>query len=373
VARAREIRLRRSEYVIAYWQRGRLVVYEYENGRLAGASPPVIAILDVLDDWRTVADVVARLPRYRPADVRVLLGELRRLGFVVTDGHPAGNGMNVWRPWHPAAGVFHFSTKDTPFSQHPMRGEARLRRKAVTTPMPPPEKVLSGLPRIQLHSRDRSGEFVETLRARRTWRSFAKSPVRREDVEALLQVTWGVTARGRVPGQGDVFLKTSPSGGARHPTEVYLVAIDVNGLERGLYYYQPSQHALVRLPTAVDARTLAGYLPGQRWYHRAPALFVMTTVFAREVWRYPFARAYRATLLDAGHLCQTFCLAATWLKLAPFCTMALADSRIEADLGIDGRSESVVYAAGVGVRPRGGWRPGIPGAKNRRLLEAIGE
>jgi hypothetical protein len=99
----------------------------------------------------------------------------------------------------------------------------------------------------------------------------------------------------------------------------------------------------------------------------------MTTVFAREVWRYPFARAYRATLLDAGHLCQTFCLAATWLKLAPFCTMALADSRIEADLGIDGRSESVVYAAGVGVRPRGGWRPGIPGAKNRRLLEAIGE
>ena len=42
---------------------------------------------------------------------------------------------------------------------------------------------------------------------------------------------------------------------------------------------------------------------------------------------------------------------ATWLKLAPFCTMALADSKIEKDLGVDGITESVLYAAGVGVRP----------------------
>jgi nitroreductase len=55
-------------------------------------------------------------------------------------------------------------------------------------------------------------------------------------------------------------------------------------------------------------------------------------------------------LIDAGHLCQTFCLAATWLGLAPFCTMALADSEIESDLQIDGVSEAVVYAAGVGAR-----------------------
>jgi hypothetical protein len=55
------------------------------------------------------------------------------------------------------------------------------------------------------------------------------------------------------------------------------------------------------------------------------------------------------------------------LKLAPFCTQALADSRIERDLGVDGVEEVVVYAAGVGSRPRNGrwiqWpahRPGRP-------------
>jgi len=54
-------------------------------------------------------------------------------------------------------------------------------------------------------------------------------------------------------------------------------------------------------------------------------------------------------LLDAGHFCQTFCLVATWLGLAPFCTAALKDTVIEKDLGIDGIHKSVLYVAGVGL------------------------
>ena len=67
----------------------------------------------------------------------------------------------------------------------------------------------------------------------------------------------------------------------------------------------------------------------------------------------------KATILaEAGHLCQTFCLVATWLGLAPFCTMGLSDRRIESDLEIDGVSESIIYAAGVGSRPTGiEWAP----------------
>jgi len=77
----------------------------------------------------------------------------------------------------------------------------------------------------------------------------------------------------------------------------------------------------------------------------------MTAVFARTMWKYPKSRAYRVVLLDAGHLCQTFCLVATWLGLAPFCTAALQDTLIEKDLGIDGIRESVLYVAGVGLVP----------------------
>ena len=81
---------------------------------------------------------------------------------------------------------------------------------------------------------------------------------------------------------------------------------------------------------------------------------IMTAVFPRVHWKYEASRAYRMVLIEAGHLCQTFCLTATWLGLAPFCTMSLADSKIEQDLGIDGVNESVIYVAGVGARPRDG-------------------
>jgi nitroreductase len=78
---------------------------------------------------------------------------------------------------------------------------------------------------------------------------------------------------------------------------------------------------------------------------------LITAVFGRMEWKYPSPRAYRDVLLEAGHFCQTFCLVATSLGLAPFCTGALADSIIERDLGLDGVSESVLYACGAGTRP----------------------
>ena len=93
----------------------------------------------------------------------------------------------------------------------------------------------------------------------------------------------------------------------------------------------------------------------------------MASVYRLRVARFP--RAYRSVLTEAGHLCQTFCLVATWLGLAPFCTLALADSRIERDLGLDGRTESVLYAAGVGSRSPGvDWAPTPKGSPRLRRI-----
>jgi SagB-type dehydrogenase family enzyme len=87
---------------------------------------------------------------------------------------------------------------------------------------------------------------------------------------------------------------------------------------------------------------------GQDWIRHCSALFVMSAVLPRVMWRYHFSRAYRVLLLEAGHFCQTFCLVATWLGLAPFCTAALVDTKLEEELGLDGTNETVLYAAGVG-------------------------
>jgi hypothetical protein len=57
-------------------------------------------------------------------------------------------------------------------------------------------------------------------------------------------------------------------------------------------------------------------------------------------------------LAEAGHHGQTFCLLATALDLAPFCTMAFRDSDLESIIGVDGINESAVYVVGVGTRPK---------------------
>ena len=141
----------------------------------------------------------------------------------------------------------------------------------------------------------------------------------------------------------DLALKTSPSGGARHSIETYVVIRDVAGAS-------PRDLSLrARSPCAgEDSRTgvveaNARVPPQQRLLRRASAMVFFTSIFERILWRYPYSRAYRAALVEAGHLCQTFCLTATWLGLAPYCVMGLADSLIEHDLGIDGIRESVLY------------------------------
>jgi SagB-type dehydrogenase family enzyme len=140
----------------------------------------------------------------------------------------------------------------------------------------------------------------------------------------------------------------------------------VEGLQSGVYHYASDVHRLERLPAASPVPPFDELLPTQWWYREAGALVLLTAVFERTRWRYEGPRAYRAVLIEAGHACQTFCLTATWLGLAPFCSMALADSAIENMLGLDGVSESVLYAAGIGSRPaRSSLPPGAVPTESR--------
>ncbi len=257
--------------------------------------------------------------------------------------------------WHPLAAMYHFATKDAEWvapAERP-RYEAALVRKAQSTPPPAVFKRTKGraypLPVDRKH-----GEFRDVLLARRTWRGFGRGPLALEDLGTLLDLTFGVQMTGHAGKGVTAVFKTSPSGGARHPVEAYVLAVRVKDLPRGLYHHSPRSRALHLVRRGASPATVSSYLSGQWWFSGASVLVLMTAVLPRLWWRYEHPRAYRAVLLEAGHVCQTFCLAATWLGLAPFCTMALDDSRIERDLGIDGVDEVLVYAAGAGTRPADG-------------------
>jgi SagB-type dehydrogenase family enzyme len=364
---------RRSPHLVFYWKDGTLVAHNYASRTRLEAQPVVCDVLHFFDRWRSCGDLLADKPRLRQSDLLQLLDLLVQRSLLMRSDrapHPSERLMAMWRDWNPAAGLFHHSTQDLEYADLDTI-EQMTRAKARTTPMPDPVKRH---PHAKVYPLPRStpdGAFADAVLARRTWRRFGRQPVPLKEFATLIGLTAGVqswlsgTNGQRVP------LKTSPSGGARHSIETYVVVRNVSGLPRGLYHYSSDRHAMELLTSRIRRRPIETYLPTQHWFGGAAALLLFTAVFARVQWRYSHARAYRAALIEAGHLCQTFCLTATSLGLAPFCSMALADSRIESDLGIDGISESVLYAAGVGSRASGlGWtRPNTLGRAPRAMTE----
>lgn len=352
---------RRSPFLVCYWSEEGLVFENYATRARTSAAPRTCAILDFFDRWRPAGELAARLPGYSPASLRKAVDHLTRRTLLQRSDcaeSPAEKAMAAWKDWNPAAGFFHFSTKDVPYETDLEAIERALREKARTQPIPSPVKHYPRARQISLAAPKIESEFPRVLLQRRTWRQLQRRRVPLRMLGELLWLTGRVQRWLRVPGIGRFALKTSPSGGAMQPIEIYVLALRIEGLAPGIYHYAADRHRLELLKRNVTPRYVTRYLPGQPWYEDAAALFLMTARFSRPQWKYTFARSYRAVLLDAGHLGQTFLLAATWLGLAPFCSMALADTVLERDLGVDGVTESAVFAAGFGTRPPGvDWAP----------------
>jgi len=175
-----------------------------------------------------------------------------------------------------------------------------------------------------------------------------------EDLSQLLAQTFAARGQAEVAPGAFAMKKGSPSGGGLHPIEAFVLAQRVDGLARGLYHYDCMQHRLAPVSPAVpdDLRALAlDFVAGQEWFADAAALVVMVARFERNQWKYRnHPKAYRVTLLDAGHLGQTFALSATECGLGVFITGAINEHSIGRSLGLRSGAEGAVAVCGVGPR-----------------------
>lgn len=348
--------LRRAPALISYWQGKQLYFENYLTRKKIAASMETAALLDFFSQWKRQEAAFRRWPEYTEKSLRHAIGRLAEETFLQrsTDRdareRSRERALHRWESWNPAAGYFHLQTKDAyseEIGAETIRWtEALLRHGRI----PAPAKKYPGGRTIELEPGEYEGEFPRVLRERRTWRKFGKEPVAKETVGRLLHLSFGVQEWLKVAKGRRFALKTSPSGGALHPGEAYLLARNVKGIPPGIYHYDAAGHRLQELRRGTSGAEIQKLLAGQWWFRDAALVVFLTAVFPRTQWKYKYARAYRAVLAEAGHLCQTFCLTATWLGLAPFCTMALADTGIEKTLRVDGISESVVYAMGAGTK-----------------------
>ncbi|GAB2838044.1 SagB family peptide dehydrogenase [Streptomyces daliensis] len=339
------MRLRVSRMVVFLCRNGQLVCDDPVRHRQFALRPAVWSLLPRYAEWAE--------PREEDTS---LVEQLRQAGLLVEEGSPEHRReeeLGPWRSWGSAATYFHLASRtldDDPFVSA-ADDTARLREKHGREPEPDPFKRYAADPVPLPEPVPLPMELTETMRRRRTTRRFAPGePVGLDQLSTALHWAGGVQHRWDVPGFGPAVLKANPSGGSRHPIEIYPVVRDVAGLRPGIYHYAPDVHALEPLPArAPDDAEILHWCGDQSFVACAGVLFLYAAVLERSAWKYPTGRTYRALFADLGHVSQTAYLAGAALGLGVFFTAATRDETVERALGLDWRAEIPLGLNGFGV------------------------
>jgi SagB-type dehydrogenase family enzyme len=166
------------------------------------------------------------------------------------------------------------------------------------TSQPDPFRVFQGSPSIRLP--------LCAGRMARAPGADAPPELSLDALGALLELSLGLSAW-KEYGPDRWALRCNPSSGNLHPTEAYVIAHGVAGLDDGLYHYASRSHALEQ-----RCHSAALYPPGL-WIG-------LSSIHWREAWKYG-ERAFRYCQLDVGHALAALRFAAAllgWtLRLVP--------------------------------------------------------
>lgn len=342
------------------WHADQLVWLDTLTHRRFAIGEEADAVLRCFTSWRPLSQVresardddhgeflVAIAQRLLAVDVLVTWQSERHR---VEDANEA-----AWSRWGRLAALFHNETRNLRDQRFITTDadQARLRDRLDHEPPPPVSHERPTAYRVPLAAADSapwaSSDFVDVLSRRRSTRHFSGEPVPFEAISALLRRAGGITD---VDETTQTAFKTSPSGGGRHPTEIYLHAHAVAGLRAGLYHLNTRRDELELIGPPRPAAELVPLLGDQSWVAESGCLVFFTSVLARSTWKYSTPRTYRMLHLDVGHLSQTVYLLAAALGLGVTFTAAIRDERLEDWLGIDAADELVMGCSVVGMPMR---------------------
>ncbi|HEY9069290.1 MAG TPA: SagB/ThcOx family dehydrogenase [Candidatus Ozemobacteraceae bacterium] len=209
---------------------------------------------------------------------------------------------------------------------------------------PAPFKEYPDKPVVQLPepAAVKPASLRQTIGRRCSVRAYKPAPVTIDQLSFLLWASGGPRCR-----ESGILKRTVPSAGGLYPIETYLVVNDVTGLEPGIYHYAVRTHALERIVDGKRGDDLAHAALEQNQCRGAAVVFVWSAVFGRTTWKYG-QRGLRYVYLDAGHVSHAVALSAASLGLGTCQLAALFDDEVNALLGLDGHTESVIYMTSVG-------------------------
>lgn len=188
-------------------------------------------------------------------------------------------------------------------------------------------------------------ELEKILMSRKSQRNFSGKGISLSDLSYILQFSAGIREKKVL--NWDLTTRPYPSAGARYPCEIYPIIFRVKGINPGIYHYDFKEHSLELLTQGQFNKKLAS-LTGTKWVEDASVLILITSVLGRSKVKYGF-RAYRHTLIEAGHIGQNVYLTTTKRGLKCCAMGGYLDEEVEKMLDIDGRKEFATYLLAIGV------------------------
>ena len=184
------------------------------------------------------------------------------------------------------------------------------------------------------------GDFYDLCKKRKTIREFINKPISLQDFSDVLFTAFGNFHDGfdneiLDSEKNYAWRRSSPAAGSLNSVSPYLFVSNVDGLKKGIYYYDSIKHELVDLDKDFDELVLVKYMSNQPFLKNA-AFHVLSVANLNVICgKYPFARSYILPYLDNGHLFQTAFLAVTALNLEYWVSAALCADGFKKLIGFE--------------------------------------
>ncbi len=186
--------------------------------------------------------------------------------------------------------------------------------------------------------------LLEALARRKSSREFSKVALDLQKLGQLLGLSNGL--RNKVGNANDGG-RNAPSAGSLCSCEMYVLALNVADLEKGIYHYDVGAHGLKKIKLGDFKEWSKRMLLLQSELCDSAALIFLASNQGRLRSKYG-PRAYRLGLLDAGHVSENLYLVSAALNLSVTATGGFIDDEINHSLGLDGVDDCVVLVLAVG-------------------------
>jgi SagB-type dehydrogenase family enzyme len=212
--------------------------------------------------------------------------------------------------------------------------------------MPRPFKIYVDLDPIPLPRDFASSTWPALAAIGDAGRAAGGLPLDRRVLAHLLYFSAGVLRHRTYPG-GEVFYRAAACTGALYHIDCYVVCAVLPDLEAGVYHFGPHDFALRRLRAGDHRGALVAAAADEPAVRHAPAVFVYTSTFWRNAWKYR-ARTYRHCFWDSGTILANLLAVASGTGLPVHVVQSFVDAGVNHLLDLDAEREVALGLVALG-------------------------